>query len=129
VRAWLLVRLGSDWRDAVTSVVIDRAVGVGLLIVLGFAVLLLPSGLAALGGYRDVMLGVYCALLLIGAFGPYLYQRSFRDWLNGYRSAVGACWNSRSSRSWAITEWHRKRHCSFRYPLASPSPSAHCLGN
>ena len=69
VRAWLLVRLGSDWRNAVTSVVIDRAVGVGLLIALGFAVLLLPSGFAALGGYRDVVLGVYGALLLVGAFG------------------------------------------------------------
>src|SRR5262249_21670218 len=32
MRAWLLVRLGSNWRTAVTSVVIDRAVGVGLLI-------------------------------------------------------------------------------------------------
>ena len=68
-RAWLLVRLGSDWRSAVTSVVIDRAVGVGLLIALGFAVLLLPAGFAALGGYRTVMLCVYCALLLIGLFG------------------------------------------------------------
>src|SRR5262244_4638082 len=29
VRAWLLVRLGSNWRTAVTSVVIDRGVGVG----------------------------------------------------------------------------------------------------
>jgi hypothetical protein len=29
VRAWLLVRLGSSWHNAVTSVVIDRRVGVG----------------------------------------------------------------------------------------------------
>src|SRR5262249_22949324 len=43
MRAWLLVRLGSNWRTAVTSVVIDRGVGVGLLLVLGFVVLLLPS--------------------------------------------------------------------------------------
>ena len=50
VRAWLVVRLGCDWRNAVTSVVIDRAVGVGLLIALGFLILLLPSGLSALGG-------------------------------------------------------------------------------
>ena len=54
VRAWLLVRLGCDWRNAVTSVVIDRGVGVGLLIALGFVILLLPVlGLTALGGYRD----------------------------------------------------------------------------
>src|SRR5215831_15800195 len=69
VRAWLLVRLGSNWHAAVTSVVIDRGVGVGLLIVLGFVVLLLPSGLTALGGYRDVVLVVYGALILAGAFG------------------------------------------------------------
>jgi len=69
MRAWLLVRLGSNWRTAVTSVVIDRAVGVGLLIVLGFVVLLLPSGLTALSGYRDVVLIVYGALILVGALG------------------------------------------------------------
>src|SRR5262245_531614 len=69
MRPRLLVRLGSNWRTAVTSVVIDRAVGVGLLIVLGFVVLLLPSGLTALGGYRDVVLIVYGALILAGALG------------------------------------------------------------
>jgi len=69
VRAWLLVRLGSNWRTAVTSVVIDRGVGVGLLIVLGFVVLLLPSGLTALDGYRDVVLVVYGALILAGVLG------------------------------------------------------------
>jgi glycosyltransferase 2 family protein len=69
VRAWLLVRLGSNWRTAVTSVVIDRALGVGLLVVLGFVVLLLPSGLTALSGYRDVVLIMYGALILAGALG------------------------------------------------------------
>jgi len=69
MRAWLLVRLGSNWRTAVTSVLIDRGVGVGLLIVLGFVVLLLPSGLTALSGYRDVVLIVYGALILAGALG------------------------------------------------------------
>ena len=69
VRAWLLVRLGSSWHNAVTSAVIDRGVGVGLMIALGFVVLLLPSGLTALGGYRDVVLVVYGALILAGALG------------------------------------------------------------
>src|SRR5262249_30959080 len=50
MRAWLLVRLGSNWRTAVTSVGIDRAVGVGLLIGLGVVVLFLPARLPALGG-------------------------------------------------------------------------------
>src|SRR5438093_1186738 len=66
VRAWLVVRLGCDWRSAVTSVVIDRAVGVGLLVVFGFIALLLPSGLTALGGYRDLVLITYGGLLLAG---------------------------------------------------------------
>jgi glycosyltransferase 2 family protein len=69
VRAWLLVRLGSDWRNAVTSIVIDRGVGAGLLIAAGFVILLLPSGLTALGEYRAVVLVVYGALLLAGALG------------------------------------------------------------
>jgi glycosyltransferase 2 family protein len=66
VRAWLLARLGSDWRNAVTSVVIDGGVGAGLLIAAGFVILLLPSGLTALGEYRHVVLVVYGALLLAG---------------------------------------------------------------
>jgi glycosyltransferase 2 family protein len=67
VRAWLLVRLGSNWRKAVTSVVIDRGIGVGLLIAFGLLILLLPSGLTALGGYRDLVLVVYGALISAGA--------------------------------------------------------------
>src|SRR5262245_1382664 len=43
VRAWLLARLGGDWRNAVISVVLDRAVGAGVLVALGFVILLLPS--------------------------------------------------------------------------------------
>ena len=69
VRAWLLVRLGSDWRNSVTSAVIDRGVGLGLLVAVGFIVLLLPSGLTALGGYRDVVLVVYGVLILAGVSG------------------------------------------------------------
>src|SRR5713226_4948718 len=75
IRAWLLVRLGCDWRRAVTSVVIDRGVGAGLLIALGFVILLLPSGLSALGGYRDLVLTVYGALLLAGAIVLLLLPR------------------------------------------------------
>jgi len=89
VRAWLLVRLGSNWRTAVTSIVIDRGVGVGLLIVLGFVILLLPSGFTALGGYRDVVLVVYGAVILAGALGlllapkivPSLARWRYSRWL------------------------------------------------
>jgi hypothetical protein len=69
VRAWLLVRRGCDWRNAVASVVIDRAVGVGLLIALGFVILLLPSGLSALGGHRQLVVVVYGSLLVAGILG------------------------------------------------------------
>jgi uncharacterized membrane protein YbhN (UPF0104 family) len=91
IRAWFLVRLGCGWRSAVTSVVIDRGVGVGLLIALGFVILLLPSSLSALGGYRDLVLMVYGALLLAGAFVllflprfiPLLERVAYLRWLAG----------------------------------------------
>jgi glycosyltransferase 2 family protein len=66
MRAWLLVRLGCDWRNAVVSVIIDRGVGVGLLVALGFLILLLPAGLTALGEYRDLVVVIYGGLLLAG---------------------------------------------------------------
>ena len=69
IRAWLLVRRGCDWRKAVSSVAIDRAVGVALLVGLAFAILQLPSGLAGLGGYRLPILIVYGTLLFIGVLG------------------------------------------------------------
>ena len=85
VRAWLLVRLGCDWRSAVTSVVIDRGVGVGLLIAIGFAILLLlPSGLSALGGYREIVLVFYGGLLLAAAFGL-LFAPRIAPWLSRWR--------------------------------------------
>jgi uncharacterized membrane protein YbhN (UPF0104 family) len=89
MRAWLVVRLGCDWRKAVISVVIDRGVGVGLLIAFGFVVLLLPSGLTALGGYRHVVLIVYggllvaggLALLLTPVFVPLLARWRYSRWI------------------------------------------------
>jgi uncharacterized membrane protein YbhN (UPF0104 family) len=89
VRAWMLARISGDWRNAVTSVVIDRGIGVGLLVALGFAFLLLPSGLMALGGYRGMVLVSYGGLLLAGAFGllfapriaPLLARWRYSGWL------------------------------------------------
>ena len=75
VRAWMLARISRDWRKAVMSVVIDRGITVVLLIALGFAILLLPSGLTALGVYRGVVLVSYGGLLLAGAFGLLLAPR------------------------------------------------------
>jgi hypothetical protein len=89
VRAWLLARRGGDWRNAVVSVVIDRGIGVGLLIALGFVILLFPSGLTALGGYREAVLVVYGGLLLAGALAlllapkaaPLLDRWRYSGWL------------------------------------------------
>ncbi|TMJ32558.1 MAG: hypothetical protein E6G96_05955 [Alphaproteobacteria bacterium] len=96
IRAWLLVRLGCDWRRALTSVVIDRAVGVGLLVAFGFIILLLPSGLSALGGYRDLVLMIYGMLLLAGAVGllllppliAFLNRMPYLRWVAGLAADV-----------------------------------------
>jgi glycosyltransferase 2 family protein len=69
MRAWLLVRLGGHWRTVVTSVIIDRGVGLALLIALGFAILLLPSDLTAFEGYRDVVRAAYGMMILAGVLG------------------------------------------------------------
>jgi uncharacterized membrane protein YbhN (UPF0104 family) len=75
IRAWLLVRRGGDWRHALTSVAIDRGLGVGVAIALGFVILLLPSGLSALGGYRDLVLIIFGTLLLGAALVLLLLPR------------------------------------------------------
>jgi hypothetical protein len=75
MRTWLLVKHGCDWRNAITSVVMDRAVGAGLMIALAFVILLLPSGLSTLGGFRDLVLVVYGGMLLGGGLGLLLLPR------------------------------------------------------
>src|SRR5262249_36966323 len=64
IRSWLLARLGCGWRIGITSVVIDRAIYVCLLVALTLIILLLPSDLSALGGFRNLVLGAYGAFLL-----------------------------------------------------------------
>jgi len=76
VRAWMLAQLDRDWRLAVVSVLIDRAIGVSTLLAFGFVILLFPSALTALGGHRDAAVEIFGALLVAIAFGllsaPYL---------------------------------------------------------
>jgi uncharacterized membrane protein YbhN (UPF0104 family) len=84
IRAWFAHRLGCDWRNAVSSVAIDRGVGLGLLLALGFAILLLQSEPLGLSGYREYALGLYGALLLVGMLVLLLIPR-LAAWLAPWR--------------------------------------------
>jgi glycosyltransferase 2 family protein len=75
IRAWMLTRFGCGWRAALTSVMIDRAVGVAVLIAFAFVILLLPSALTALSGYRHLMLFVFGAALVVGALALFSTPR------------------------------------------------------
>ena len=75
IRSWLLARLGCGWRVGITSVLIDRAIGVGLLFVLTVAILLLPSGMAALGGFRDHVLALYGTCIVLAVLGLLVLPR------------------------------------------------------
>lgn len=72
IRISAMTLLGPRWRLAITSVVVDRGVGVFSLLAIAVVALLLPSALAALGGYRDLALGFFCALLVAGFAGVVL---------------------------------------------------------
>jgi glycosyltransferase 2 family protein len=67
IRAWFLVRIGYKWREAITSVLIDRCVGIAVLLVFSLVILLLPSQMNALAGYRNVVLAGFGAALGSGA--------------------------------------------------------------
>jgi uncharacterized protein (TIRG00374 family) len=100
VRVWFLGRFSNDWRDATVSVVIDRCVGIGLLLAFTFAILLLPSSVGAFEQERDkvlvtlaVMLAVAVTCLALSArFGPELTSWRYGRWIdrffNGARAAV-----------------------------------------
>jgi uncharacterized membrane protein YbhN (UPF0104 family) len=100
VRVWFLGRFSNDWRDATVSVVIDRCVGIGLLLALTFAILLLPSSVGAFESDRDkvvvtlaVMMAVAVTCLALSArFGPKLTSWRYGRWIDrffsGARTAV-----------------------------------------
>lgn len=76
MRLWLLRRLGRTWGQAVTSVLIDRAVGVVVLLGLGFVTLLFPSTLTEITGNRLMLLATVGMTIAGGLAGfaliPYL---------------------------------------------------------
>jgi len=92
IRAWFLVRLGCNWREALTSVTIDRGVGVGALVAFSFVILLLPSPLNALAGYRDVVIVAFAAALAVGvltlvfatAIASFLRLWRYSSWIAGF---------------------------------------------
>ncbi len=92
IRAWLLVRFGCSWREALTSVTIDRCVGIGTLIAFTFVILLLPSSLTNFSGYRTAVLAgfggalIFGFLALIGARQVASLLRFWRyfSWLAGF---------------------------------------------
>jgi glycosyltransferase 2 family protein len=98
VRVWFLGRFSGDWRDATVSVVIDRCVGIGLLLAFTFAILLLPSGVGAFEQERDkvlvtlaVMLSVAVTCLALSArFGPKLTAWRYGRWIDRFFSGARA---------------------------------------
>jgi uncharacterized membrane protein YbhN (UPF0104 family) len=102
---WFLGRFSDDWRDATVSVVIDRCVGIGLLLAFTFAILLLPSSVGAFEHDRDkvavtlaVMMAVAVTCLALSAqFGPKLTSWRYGRWIDRFFSgARTAVFGSRS---------------------------------
>jgi len=83
VRMWFLVHFGNDWRNAAMSVVIDRCIGVGLLLVFTVAILFLPSSFGIFGGDRGAIIGVLVLMIAVGIvcllLGPRL-GRALASW-------------------------------------------------
>jgi uncharacterized membrane protein YbhN (UPF0104 family) len=69
VRVWMLTRIRSGWRMGLAGIVIDRGMGIAALLAIGFVTLLNASAFTALGGYRQIALAVFGALLLSGIGG------------------------------------------------------------
>jgi glycosyltransferase 2 family protein len=65
VRVWFLTHFGNDWRDATISVVIDRCVGIGLLLGFTFVILLLPSSFGVFGDNRGKILIVLAVIIVV----------------------------------------------------------------
>ena len=88
LRAWMLVRRGRSWRDGILSVVIDRMVGLGGLIAVGFCILLIPGSGRLLDGHRGAVLAVFAAvlscaiigLLLVPLIAPPLERWRYTAW-------------------------------------------------
>jgi glycosyltransferase 2 family protein len=89
IRVWIISRFGYGLREAFSSIVLDRGVGVAVLVAYVIVILFLPSSLATLLGYRDIVLIIFCAALGIGiiallltpVLAPLLQRWRFTYWL------------------------------------------------
>jgi glycosyltransferase 2 family protein len=89
VRAWMLTRFGCEWRAALTGVILDRSVGIALLVGFTFFILLLPSALTGFSGYHDFILYVFGGALALGVvtlflaprFAPFLVRWRYSYWI------------------------------------------------
>jgi uncharacterized membrane protein YbhN (UPF0104 family) len=98
VRVWFLAHFGNDWRDATISVVIDRCVGIGLLLTFTLIILLLPSSIGAFEEERGraavvlagmIALGLGC-VILSATLTPSLINRRYGRWLERFFSCARA---------------------------------------
>ena len=92
IRVWIITRFGYNLREAFSSIVLDRGVGVAVLVAYVIVILCLPSPLAGLLGYRDIVLIIFCTALGIGVvavlltpwLGPLLQRSRFTYWLGAF---------------------------------------------
>jgi len=106
VRVWFLARFSNNLRDAAISVVIDRCVGIGVLLAFTLGILLLPSNFGAFDQDRDKVVIALAAMLVFGILclavsarlGPKLTGWRYGRWIERFFSgARAAVFGSRSA--------------------------------
>lgn len=83
IRIGMLSQIRTGWRKGLAGVVIDRGVGVGVLLAIGFMTLLNASVYTRLGGYRHTVLLVFGALLAAAA-SSLIWARFYTPLLGRY---------------------------------------------
>jgi len=106
VRVWFLGRFGNNWRDATLSVVIDRCVGIGILLAFTLGILLLPSSFRVFDQDRGKVVIALAVMLIVGVtclvlsawLPPKLTQWRYGRWIDRFFSgARAAVFGSRSA--------------------------------
>jgi len=128
VRVWFLSRFSHDWRNATISVVIERCVGIGLLLTFTLIILLLPSSFGAFEQDRGrvaALLASIIALGLIGLLGgaalsPALHNWRYGRWIerffNGARAAVFGSRSAAILGIGSVIHYIDNRRCLVAWP-------------